>query len=157
MTLRPNIDAMGAAHFGKALSKLTKKPSKKTKAAIKRTFTKGDKAKADAQKKQAAQSKGKVEETPKPKKPETKVTNTSTKKTSTKKTSKKASTKEPVLKGRDATHARDADTGKPVKLKAADRKAVQSHYDKKEASKPSLAPAVNLDDLETFTPKTKKA
>jgi hypothetical protein len=153
MSLRPNIDAMGAAHFGKALSKLSKKPSKKAKAAVKRTFTKGDKAKADAQKKkQAEQAKGKVVEIPKAKKTETKVT-----KAPAKKTSKKAPGKEPVLKGRDATHARDADTGKPVKLKAADRKAVQAHYDKKEASKPPLAPAVNLEDLETFTPKTKKA
>ena len=152
MTLRPNIDAMGAALLGKSLGKLAGKPSKRV---AKKAFTKGDKAKADAQKKQAAQAKGRVADTPKAKKPETRVTDTSTKKTSTKKTSKKASTKEPVLKGRDATHARDADTGKTVKLKAADRKAIQSSYDKKE-TKPTLAPAVNLDDLDTFTPKNKK-
>ena len=147
MTLRPNIDAMGAALLGKSLGKLAGKPSKKV---AKKAFTKGDKAKADAQKKQAAQAKGRVADTPKAKKSETRVT-----KTSTKKTSKKASTKEPVLKGRDATHARDADTGKTVKLKAADRKTIQSHYDKKE-TKPPLAPAVNLDDIDTFTPKNKK-
>jgi hypothetical protein len=147
MTLRPNIDAMGAALLGKSLGKLAGKPSKKV---AKKAFTKGDKAKADAQKKQASQAKGRVADTSKAKKTETRVT-----KTSTKKTSKKASTKEPVLKGRDATHARDADTGKTVILKAADRKAIQSSYDKKE-TKPTLAPAVNLDDIDTFTPKNKK-
>lgn len=37
----------------------------------------------------------------------------------------------PVTKGRGATHAIDMDTGKPTKMSAKDKKAVQQYYDKK--------------------------
>lgn len=51
---------------------------------------------------------------------------------------------EPITKGPRATHARDLDTGKAVKLNAKDRKAVQEYYAKREST-----PAVNLNKYNT--------
>jgi hypothetical protein len=56
----------------------------------------------------------------------------------------------PVTKGPNATHAINADNGKPVKLSASAKKANAAYYEK---NRPATQPAVNLDEP-TFTPKT---
>lgn len=58
----------------------------------------------------------------------------------------RVSKKEPITSGPGATHARDVDTGKPVKLSPSARKAVQSYYERQSTSTPTT-PAVNLDKL----------
>jgi hypothetical protein len=57
-----------------------------------------------------------------------------------------------ITKGPNATHAINADTGKPVKLSASARKANAAYGTKTNSDRPPLQPAVNLDDP-TFTPK----
>lgn len=80
---------------------------------------------------------------------------------STKKVSKEKRTSsktDPIMSGPKATHARDVDTGKPVKLDASSQKAVSSFYGRQMKSpyvSSQNSSSVNLESPE-FTPAAPK-